>query len=175
MGFGFNLFVVFVLLPFTVVSVIIWLLTKRGLLLIASALGWVGILAIALLSTVVQALTSKIVLNKNDYYGSYVVNRDYFPGKQADWQYNNFRFEIKSNDSIFFHVTDGEKITKTYRGAVDMTAPYHSKRLNIVMVAPTHHIVIDNPTTYRGIWSFYLVFTSPKFGNLFFKKAIGNR
>ncbi|QRR00195.1 hypothetical protein [Dyadobacter sandarakinus] len=39
------------------------------------------------------------------------------------------------------------------------------------MPAPTHHILMDNPTTYRETWSFYLVFDSPKFGNVFFTKG----
>lgn len=156
MGFGFNLFFVFILLPFTIASAIIWL----------------GITVLILLAVLIQSLTSKTVLAKEDYYGNYVVNRDYFPGKQADWQYNTFRFEIKSNDSIYFYVTDEEKVIQTYRGTVDMNGPYQSKRLKNKMVTPTHHIVADNPTTYRSIWSFYLVFNSQKFSNMFFKKGI---
>jgi len=171
MGFGFNLFVVFILLPASAIGLIVWLLTKRSIVLVTVAVAWIGILGIVLLISLVRVLTSKTILTKDDYYGNYVVMRDYFPGKQADWQYNTFRFEIRDNDSIYFHVTDGEKIVRTYRGFVDMTAPYRSIRLKIAMNAPTHHIVLDNPTTYRGVWSFYLVFNSPKFGNVFFEKG----
>ncbi len=110
-------------------------------------------------------------LDINDYYGEYIVNRDYFPVKQADWQYNNFRFEIKENDSIYFYVTDKEIIIKTYRGRITTTKPYSSERLIIDLVQPTHHILTNNPTTYRSIWSFYLVFYSPKFNNVYFKKG----
>jgi len=39
------------------------------------------------------------------------------------------------------------------------------------MQQPTHHIVTSNPTTYRSAWSFYLVFESPKFNNVYFKKG----
>ncbi|MBK8416976.1 MAG: hypothetical protein IPL22_22150 [Bacteroidetes bacterium] len=72
-----------------------------------------------------------------------IVNRDYFPGKQADWQYNNFRFEIKENDTIYFYVTDKEIIIKTYR-AITTTKPYSSERLIINMEQPTHHILTNN-------------------------------
>lgn len=171
MGFGFNLFFVFFLLPFTVVGLIAWLFTNRKLLIIAIAVTWLGITVLMLLAALVQLLMSKTVLAKEDYNGHYVINRDYFPGKQADWQYNTFRFEIKHNDSIYFYVTDEKKIVKTYRGSVNMMAPYQSKRLKIMMDTPTHHVVDDNPTTYRSIWSFYLVFNSQKFGNMFFKKG----
>ncbi len=171
MGFGFNLLVVFVFLPFTAICLIIWLSTNRRPFIKSLAIAWAGILGLVLFSTLARALTSKVILNKEDYYGNYVVKRDYFSGKQADWQYSSFRFEIKRNDSIYFHVTHGAKIIKTFRGIVETPAAYRSKRLDITMQTPTHHIVTDDPTTYRGIWSFYLVFHSAKFGNVFFEKG----
>ena len=102
--------------------------------------------------------------------GEYVINRDYFKGEQTNWQYNHFRFEITDEDSIFFYVTDKEKILKTFRGSIKTTTPYSSARLIIEMEQPTHHIMTSNPTTYRSAWDFYLVFKSPKFYNVFFEK-----
>ncbi|WP_242529653.1 hypothetical protein [Psychroflexus sp. ALD_RP9] len=116
-------------------------------------------------------MTSKTELDKEDYYGEYVINRDYFKGEQTDWQYNHFRFEITDEDSIFFYVTDKEKILKTYRGTIKTTTPYSSARLIIEMDQPTHHIMTSNPTTYRSAWDFYIVFKSPKFYNVFFEKG----
>ena len=130
-----------------------------------------GIFGLALLSGISQWLTAKTELKKKDYYGEYIVNRDYFPGRQADWQYENFRFEIKENDSIYFHVTDKDQILKTYRGTITTTKPFRSERLIIKIEHPTHHIMSSNPTTYRSAWSFYLVFYSPKFNNVYFKKG----
>ena len=115
-------------------------------------------------------MTSKTELDKKDYYGEYVINRDYFKGEQTNWQYNHFRFEITDEDSIFFYVTDKEKILKTFRGSIKTTTPYSSARLIIEMEQPTHHIMTSNPTTYRSAWDFYLVFKSPKFYNVFFEK-----
>lgn len=134
---------------------------------------WLGIFGLVLLSGIVQWLTSKTELDKEDYYGEYVINRDYFKGKQTDWQYNHFRFEINDNDSIFFYETDKERILKTYRGTIKTTDPrnYRSARLIIEMEQPTHHILTSNPTTYRSAWDFYLVFQSPKFHNIFFEKG----
>tara|TARA_R110002074_G_scaffold129064_4_gene269863 strand:+ start:32 stop:352 length:321 start_codon:yes stop_codon:yes gene_type:complete len=59
-----------------------------------------------LIMSIISILSKKKVLDKSDFYGEYTIDRDYFSGKQADWQYNNFRFEIKENDSIYFFVTD---------------------------------------------------------------------
>lgn len=100
-----------------------------------------------------------------------MINRDYFKGEQCDWQYNHFRFEIAENDSIYFHVTEGQKILETYKGRISTTTQYSSARLIISMQNPTHHIMKSNPTTYRSAWSFYLVFDSERFDNVFFKKG----
>ena len=171
MGFGFNLFFIFILVPLTGILLIAWLLSRK--LWIGKILGiiWIGIFGLVLLSGVARWLTSKTELDKEDYYGEYVVNRDYFEGEQTDWQYTHFRFEITDEDSIFFHVTDKEKILKTFRGTIKTTTPFSSARLIIEMEQPTHHILTSNPTTYRSAWDFYLVFKSPKFYNVFFEKG----
>lgn len=173
MGFGFNLFFVFILVPLTGILLVTWLLTRKKIIGKTLGIIWLGIFGLMILSGTVQWLTDKTVLEQKDYYGQYIVNRDFFPGKQADWQYDNFRFEIKDNDSIYFYLTDKEKILKTYRGTIKTTDPsqYRSARLIIKMEQPTHHILTSNPTTYRSAWNFYLVFYSPKFNNVYFKKG----
>ena len=171
MGFGFNLFFVFILVPLTGILLVTWLLTRNKIFGKTLGLIWLGIFGLTFLSGIAQWLSAKILLEKKDYYGAYIVNRDYFPGRQADWQYNNFRFEIKDNDSIYFYITDKEKILKTYRGTITTTKPYSSERLIINMEQPTYHIMTSNPTTYRSAWSYYLVFYSQKFNNVYFKKG----
>lgn len=171
MGFGFNLFFIFVLVPLTGILLITWILSRK--LIVGKILGliWLGVFGLMLFSGVVQWLTSKTELDKDDYYGEYVIKRDYFKGKQTDWQYNHFRFKITKDDSIFFYVTDEEKILKRYRGKIRTTKPYSSARLIIEMEQPTHHILKTNPTTYRSAWDFYLVLNSDKFYNVFFEKG----
>ena len=171
MGFGFNLFFVFILVPLTAILLLIWLFSGKKLFGKTLGVIWLGIFGLIFFSMTIKCLTSKTELKKKDYYGQYIVNRDFFPGKQSDWQYDNFRFEIKENDSIYFYVTDKEKILKTYKGTITTTKPYSSERLIINMEKPTHHILTSNPTTYRSAWSFYLVFYSPKFNNVYFKKG----
>jgi hypothetical protein len=167
MGFGFNLFFVFVLIPLIIVLAVLSIVFKVKVFSKSILIICLGIVGLVLFSSVVQWLTAKTILEKDDYYGEYIVNRSYFAGKQADWQYENFRFEIKKNDSIFFHVTDKEKIIETFKGTITTTAPYSSERLIIRMEEPTHHIMARDPTTYRNAWDFYLVFNSGKFGCLF--------
>jgi len=173
MGFGFNLFFIFILLPLTGILLIAWLLFQKKSIGKMIGFIWLGIFGLVLFSSTLQWLTAKTELDSDDYYGEYVINREYFKGRQTDWQYNHFRFEIKENDSIYFHETENENIIKTYKGKIHTTDPYiyKSVRLIIDMEQPTTHILSSNPTTYRSAWSFYLVFNSLKFNNMFFKKG----
>ncbi len=161
----------FILFPLSGLLFFGWLFTTKKIFLKILIGIWVVILGLICLLIALAWLSNKTVLEKEDYYGQYVINRDYFCGPQTDWQYNNFRFEIKNNDSIYFYITDREKILKTFKGTITTTQFYSSERLIINMEQPAHHIMTSNPTTYRSAWSFYLVFCSPKFNNVYFKKG----
>ena len=91
--------------------------------------------------------------------------------KQADWQYNHFRFEITKEDELLFYITDNEKIIKTYKEEVRFKSDYSSPHILLKSDSSLHHIIEEPPTLYRHVWSFYYVFESPKFGNVFFKKG----
>ncbi|SMB89895.1 hypothetical protein SAMN00120144_0995 [Hymenobacter roseosalivarius DSM 11622] len=171
MGFGFNLFFAFILLPSTVVLIIIWLLTRRKLFIKSVGFIWAAIFTLIVITSFLKILLSKVTLEKEDFYGQYIIDRSHFPGKQADWQYDNFRFEIKDNDSIYFYVTQKDDVVKVFKGIISTLKPYSSERLVIDMQQPTHHILTTNPTIYRDTWSFHLVFNSPKFNNVFFTKG----
>jgi hypothetical protein len=165
------LFFIFILVPITGILLLIWWGTQNKIFGKIVGYFWLGLFGLFILGSIVRLLTDKKVLKKKDYYGEYMVDRDFFSGKQADWQYNSFRFEIKKNDSIYFYVTNKEKILKTYCGTIATTKSYSSQQLIINMKQPTHHILTSNPTIYRSAWSFYLVFYSPKFNNVCFKKG----
>ena len=115
-------------------------------------------------------LSRKKVLERSDFYGEYTINRNFFSGKQANWQYNNFRFEIKENDSIYFYATDRETINQLYKEKISTLTRSKSAKLLIEMEKPTHHVLTSNPTIYREPWDFYMVFKSPKFHNMYFRK-----
>lgn len=165
------LFFLFIISPLTVILLLAWLVTKNKIYGKIVGFFWLSLFGIFIFGTIIRIMTDKTELDKKDYFGEYIVNREYFKGKQTDWLYDNFRFEIKDNDSIYFYVTDKEKILKTYSGTITTTKPFSSERLIIKMEQPTHHILTSYPTTYRSAWSFYLVFNSPKFNNVYFKKG----
>ena len=166
-GLGF----IFIVLPISVILFLLWILTQKKFFGFALIEMWGGMILLWILSAVLQPFYTKKVLDKSDFYGEYIIDRNYFSGKQADWQYNNFRFEIKENDSIYFYVTDGRIINETYKGKISTLVPYQSARLVIEMEKPSHHILTTNPTIYREVWDFFMVFNSPKFNNMYFRKG----
>ena len=170
MGFGL-LFMGILILGLTGILLFIWLITGKKFIGQTIGIIWAGIIGFIIISVFINSLTAKKILNKNDYYGTYVINRKYFKGKQTDWQYNHFRFEISKADSLFFYVTNKENIIKTYYGKISTSKAYESERLTIEMDTPTIHILKTDPTIYRSAWNFYLVFNSEKFKNMYFKKG----
>lgn len=132
---------------------------------------WIILISTIIILIVNNYCTSPMTVEKKDVYGNYVINRDMFPGKQADWQYNHYRFTIKENDSIYFYETENATIVKTYRGTIAFHPSYNKPRLIINIDQPRHHIIEDYPTLIRQPWSFYYVFNSPKYGNVFFEKG----
>lgn len=169
MAIGF--FFMFILVPATLVLLLLAAVTRKKIFLKLLAAGWLGVVGLAVVLAATRPLFETIKLEREDYYGSYVIDRSKFPGPQADWQYNTFRFTITSNDRITFYVTDGSKVVKTHIGTVYTVKPYESYRLAVSMQPPTHHIMSSSPTVYRRGRQFYLVFNSPLFGNVFFRKG----
>ncbi|WP_298507091.1 hypothetical protein [uncultured Maribacter sp.] len=171
MGGFLLLIILFFLLIITIVFLIIWAITKKKAYGKTILYFWGGIFTLYFAMYALHFINSKKVLEKQDFYGQYTIDRNYFAGKQADWQYNNFRFEIQENDSIYFYVTNGPDIMETYKGKISTLAPYKSARIVIKMEEPNHHILTTNPTIYRESWDFFMVFNSPKFNNMYFRKG----
>ncbi len=172
MFIGFSLLLFLLLLVGVTIAIVVFGSKKSPKLsfyLIVAI--WGGCFLLGLSSYFGRVIWSKKILDKEDFYGTYIIDRNYFKGKQADWQYNHFRFEIKENDSIYFYETNENEIVKTYKGIVFTVTPYQSARLQIKMEQPTHHILNSNPTIYREVWDFYMVFNSPKFYNMYFRKG----
>ena len=171
MGFGFSLGMIFIILPLTLLLFIIWFISKKNIFGYALFGVWGFVILLVIISVVIRPFIEKKILDKKDFYGEYIIDRNFYKGMQADWQYNHFRFKITQDDSLFFYVTNNEDIIKTYKGTVRTVKPYKSERLKIKMGKPTHQILSYNPSIYREIWDFYLVFKSPLYFNMFFRKG----
>ncbi len=167
---------IYLLLLFILIIIIgsplAWLLSKnKALSQIGRAFTIVMLFLIAM-AVISNVFTTKMELKKNDIYGNYTIDRSKFSGKNSDWQYNHYRFKITKDDKIFFYITEKEKIVKTIKGTIIINDTYENARLKINFDEPKFHIFKENPTLYRNIWSFYYVFYSNKYNNMFFKKAV---
>ncbi len=131
---------------------------------------WIAVIGLVLLVSIIKLIESLNELDKDDIYGEYVIDRTKYSGKQSDWQYENFRFKILENNEILFYVTDKSKILKTYKGKIHFLEQYKTPRIVLNFDGKKHHIINENPTLYRKGKSFYYVFYSAKFGNVFFTK-----
>ncbi len=171
MGFGFNLFVVFILFPLSIILPIVWLLTKRRLFGKILLFIWIPILSLIIITSIVHFFIDKKSIKRQDIYGEYIIDRTKFPGKQADWQYNHFRFKITKESKFIFYTIDNNKIVKADSGKVVFVDSYSQPRIIVQVEKPRQQIIEDEPTLYRSVWSFYYVFYSPKFKNVFFTKG----
>ena len=171
MGFGFNLFVAFIVFPLTLFLSILWIFTRKKIFIKVIAVVWISIISLVIFASVMNILFSNKNIERDDLYGDYIIDRSKFPGKQADWQYSHFRFRITKENKFTFYLTEGNKITKTHTGTVSFLESYARPRLVLHVNTPIYHIIADNPTLYYTGSSFYYVFNSPKFGNVFFVKG----
>lgn len=130
----------FIFLPINGLLLLLWAVLRKRIFGKILGLIWLFCLTVMLVIQFVRHDTPKITLTQSDYVGKYVIKRNLYPGIQADWQYTHFRFQITSDDSLLFYLTDHVKILKTFRGTIKTVAPYYSARLIINMKQPTHHI-----------------------------------
>lgn len=191
MGFGFNLFLVFILFPFLVAIILIalfWLifgkkLFKRSLIVLLSSLWNILLVRIFIYCTATGALlfisllcfsvlNQKVNLNHDDIFGTYIIDRSMFRGKQADWQYNHLRFRFKTNNQFQLFITDSCRIVKIYSGNFKFLDIYDgSPRITLELNPALRSFTDSCPMLVRGKWSFKFVLNSPMYHNIFFKRG----
>ncbi len=144
--------------------------SKNKIIKKIACISWIILFSLIASLCVLKLFTTKMKLNQNEIYGEYVIDKNKCTGKQADWQYNNYRFEIKKDNKIYFYITKKERIVKTIIKDIKFNNGHSSPLLDIDLKNNDFHILKQNPTLYREIWTFYYVFHSEKFGNMFFTK-----
>ncbi len=80
---AFLLFI-FVLCP--IILILAWYGTKNKKVEKILKYLSVGIFILFFIGIVIKILTNKKVLDKDDYYGEYIIDRFFFAAKQPDWQ-----------------------------------------------------------------------------------------
>ena len=168
MFFGILLLLLFVIV--NIVLLLIWVFTKNSRFIVAIPIVWASVAMFILLLNLVNYIEKPERVSVSDIAGEYIIDRTKCAGRQADWQYDHYRFEITKSNEILFHITDHEKITKTYHGKVSFEGEVNPL-MEIHPDSPTYHIIDLNPIMHRRAFSFYYVFRSPLYKNVFFKKG----
>jgi hypothetical protein len=109
-------------------------------------------------------------VSRDNIYGTYVIDRTRYAGKQADWQYDHFKFKIEQPDKFTFYVMEKDSLVAFYRAKIKFSERFPRRIALELIDTPAHHIIAENPTLYREPYSFYYVFKSKKLGNVFFTK-----
>lgn len=167
----FRFLFVIILLPVIVILIIIFLVTRKNYLGYHLELLMLPVIGLMFLFVFTKFFTDKCHVKREDIYGDYIIDREMFPGLQADWQYDHFRFNISTDNKLQFYLTEKYQILKTYNGTVSFKEVYSRPRIVLHLDTPIHHIIKFNPTLYRETFSFYYVFNSSKFENVFFRKG----
>lgn len=168
MGFGFNLIGFPLLLLATVLLLIYFKVTKSKTVLKILGGLWILIILSVILITIKIEFDRPLHLTKEQIAGNYRIDKSFYPGKNADWQYEHYKFTITPNDSIYFYVIRRDTVLKTYSGKLKYSSG--PPDLWHIQGDTTFHIIKNPPTLYRGHTRFYYVFHSELYGNMFFRK-----
>jgi ABC-type transport system involved in multi-copper enzyme maturation permease subunit len=146
-----------------------YFVTKQKVVLAVLAGLWIFVgLALCFISWLGN-LQRPIILHKEDIIGGYRIDTNFCRGANARWQYHHFKFNIANDDSIRLVIINdkGEPI-KTFSEKLlyvnDSPCIWHIHPQN------NYHL-LTTPTLYRKHTSFYYVFHSSKYGNMFFRKT----
>ncbi|WDF46851.1 hypothetical protein PQ459_18390 [Chryseobacterium sp. KACC 21268] len=160
------------MIPVFITFGLLWLnyFTKKKIFKVTAIALWILIGFFFVSGIIFNFLNSKTTVNKEDFYGTYIVDRKFFKGKNADWQYNHYRFEITKDDELNLYVTNESKVLKIYKRKIEFIEGGASPHLKIINENP-NFILGAEPTLYRNSWDFYLVFKTKPYSNMFFKKG----
>ena len=178
MGKGIYIYLTF-LIPITIIFIIIWGIFRKKIIIKSIGIVWGIFMFLILLAITIGKIMQPIIIKNSDIYGEYIIDKTKFEGKQAEWQYENFKFKITESDELIFESKiygnkwKSEKVKVTYSSGYfdDNKKEYCNRKIRINSDSTNSHIIQDNPTLYRKSFGFYYVFKSAKFGNVFFKKG----
>ncbi|MFC6268335.1 hypothetical protein [Frigoriflavimonas asaccharolytica] len=131
---------------------------------------WILLILFFISAGIFNAINSKMNVDKKDIYGNYVIDREMFAGKNANWQYNHFKFKIDEEEFIFYNMNNDGIVIDSIKRKIIFVNGYSSPQLRIFSSDDKSLLIENEPTLYRKSWSFYYVFRSKKYGNMFFKK-----
>jgi len=115
-------------------------------------------------------LNKPMRLKTDQIYGTYRVDKTKFDTAEGRWQFENFEIQIGRDHVLrLYQLQPNRKILD----AMEFTFSqyFNAPHISLKIDSTRHHILSTNPTLYRKPFSFYYVFESRKFGNMFFEKV----
>jgi hypothetical protein len=168
MGFGFNLFGLPLLILATIVLLFYSLVKKSSSALKLLGVLWIGVVLIFVLGAVLDNYRTPIRLTHQQVIGGYRIDTGFFPGPNARWQFEHYRFLITDNDSICFFYVDEKKMVHQ-RFKLGIKYCFGPPVLWSIINDTSQNIFESGPILYRSHNRFYYVFKSKKIGNMFFR------
>lgn len=164
--------ILIIVVPINIVFVLIGLFSKKTIFhKIGCGISILPFLLLILLYIFNLCFYKKMNLDQDEIYGTYVIDTYKCPGKQANWQHKHFKFEIRKDDCFYFYIyNDAGVLQKTIKKPIIFKSGWNSSLIDMQPNKNDFHILKNNPTLYREVWTFYYVFESEKFGNMFFTK-----
>lgn len=108
-------------------------------------------------------------IDKNDIVGTYEIDKEFYPGSNANWQNSLFSFVINEKHEFFFYEKLADGNFKVIEGKVEFYRNSNPALFRIVVSNP-NKLIDAYPALYRQRFDFYYVFES-SFGNMFYRKV----
>ena len=156
--------------PVTILLLLIGIIFREKDILKSIVVIWILIAGLMIVAALAEFINTPKRVEESDLYGEYVIDKNKFGGKQAEWQYEHYKFEIKSNRTLIFSQLQNNGKFKTEIVNVKIYDDGVRSYLNIISTEKNSHIIQESPTLFRKRFCFYYVFKSKKFVNMFFKK-----
>ena len=157
--------------PVTILLFLVGIIFRQKVILKSIVLIWILIIGLMLLAALAEYINTPKRVKESDLFGEYVIDKTKFGGKQADWQYENYKFEIKPNRTLIFSQLQNNGRFKSEIVNVKIYDDGVRSYLNILSTKKNSHVIQQSPTLFRKRFCFYYVFHSKKFGNMFFEKG----
>ena len=113
--------------------------------------------------------TSPVAVTKDSIVGCYQVDDRFYPGPNARWQKQLFRFEVTADNRFVLYERLADGIDKPFVGTIRW-ANESPEKWSIRMQTP-HPVAVNYPLLYRQPHGFYYVFRTKAFGNMFFRRV----
>lgn len=170
MGFGFNLIGLPLIVILTLGLIVLALFYRSWIPILVLVVMWVFLIAGFAMLFIILHYDTPIQLTRQDIIGEYRIDRNFYPGKNAQWQYDHYKYYITDKDSIVFVVYNDDKSPSRFIKHKISYVPGYKCRLKI-NADSTYHVINDQPTLYRSHSRFYYVFKSVHYGNMYFRKV----